>query len=236
MLRLVAIALLAANLSPVVLASGEKLSRLQGSVRLTRSKTVVGAAVVVQLESDPSKVYLTSTGAGGTFFLNRLADGDYRVRISREGYTPAVKDNVVLKFPFRAVVEVTMESSPVDLGAAGKPPASGASPFGVRGSVVDADGEGVGEAWVRIVRQDGSADPVSRRTPPDGSFTFENLPPGEWRLEVIGIGYLPLRQRLMIGVDTEFAVQLIRQPADYEPSPIDLMPPEVPVIPEGFAR
>jgi hypothetical protein len=236
MLRLLTIALLAANLSPVVLASGEKLSRLQGSVRLTRSKTVVGAAVVVRNESDPGRFWLTSSGEDGKFFVDQLPDGDYRVRISREGYTPAVKDNVVLKFPFRAVVEVSMVNASVDLGAAGEAPASGTPPVGIRGRVHDVEGKGIGETWVRVVRQDGSADPVARRTPPDGRFDFAGLPPGEWRLEVIGIGYLPLRQRLMIATDTECAVQLVRQPPDYEPSPIDLMPPEAPVIPEGFAR
>ena len=234
MLRLIAIAVLAANLLPVTHAAGEKLSRLQGSVRLTRSETIVGAAVVVQRESDPSRVYLTSTGADGSFFVDSLPDGDYRVRISREGYAPEIKANVVLKFPFRAVVEVTMERNPVDLGAAGETRASGATPAVVRGTVRDAEGEGIGEAWVRVVRQDGSADPVDLRTPPDGNFVLDNLAAGEWRLEVIGIGYLPLRQRLNFGRDSGLFVQLVRQPPEYIPSPLDLLPPEAPIAPDGF--
>jgi hypothetical protein len=158
------------------------------------------------------------------------------VRISREGYTSKVKDGIVLKFPFRAVVEITMEPGTANLAAAGDAPSAGVAPVVVRGSVKSSEGDGVGEAWVRVVRQDGSVDPVDLRTPVDGGFAFEGLAAGEWRLEIIAIGYLPLRQRLMVGTDTELTVQLIRQPPDYEPSPIDLLPPEVPVIPEGFAR
>ena len=81
MLRLIAIALLGITLSPNAEAADEKLSRLQGTVRLTRSKNVVGAAVVVRRESDAGKIYLTSSGDGGNFFVDGLADGDYRVHV-----------------------------------------------------------------------------------------------------------------------------------------------------------
>lgn len=234
MLRHLTLALLIAAGSASAQAP-EKLSRLQGDVRLSRSKTVVGATIVVRRASDPGRIYLTSSGTDGAFFIDRLPDGEYSVRISREGYAPVIKQGITLKYPFRAVVEVTMEPGTADLGAVGEVASPGAAAV-VRGSVKGPDGAGLGEAWVRLVRQDGSVDPVALRTPADGTFAFEGLAAGEWRLEVLAIGYLPLRQRLMFADDTECLVQLVPQPQDYEPSPLDLMPPEVPVVPEGFGR
>ncbi len=212
-----------------------KLSRLQGRARESRTRDVVGAMVVVQREADPSTFYLTTSGRDGTFFVDRLPDGDYTVRLSREGYAPEVKTGIRLRYPFRAVVEVTMEPGQADLSAAGDT-ASGARAIEVKGSVNGADGNGIGEVSVRIVRQDGTVDPVAVRTPVDGAFSFDGLSPGEWRLEIVGIGYLPVRQRLMFNADSAVAVQLVKQPPDYIPSPLELIPPEVPIAPEGFSR
>ena len=210
-----------------------KLTKLQGRTRESRTRDVVGAMVVVQRETDPSTFYLTTSGGDGSFFIDRLPDGDYTVRLSREGYASEVKTGVRLKYPFRAVVEVTMEPGEADLSAAGDA-ATGARAIDLKGSVNGADGNGIGEVSVRIVRQDGMVDPVAMRTPVDGTFSFDGLPPGEWRLEVVGIGYLPVRQRLMFNTNSAVAVQLVKQPTDYIPSPLELIPPEAPIAPEGF--
>ena len=212
-----------------------KLSKLQGRTRESRTRDVVGAIVLVQCNADPSTFYLTTSGGDGFFFVDRLPDGDYTVRLNREGYASEVKTGIQLRYPFRAVVEVTMEPGLADLSAAGEP-ATGDRAIDVQGNVSGTDGNGLGEISVRIVRQDGTVDPVVVRTPDDGAFSFDGLPPGEWRLEVVGIGYLPVRQRLMFNADSAVAVQLVKQPQDYIPSPLELMPPEVPIVPEGFSR
>jgi len=231
-----ALSLLAAAAVGAAENSGGKLSRLQGRARATRTQDVVGVTVLVQRADDRNRFYLTSSGGDGVFFIDRLADGEYIVRLNREGYASETKTGVQLRYPFRAVVEVTMEPGQVDLSAAGSAATVGKNPIDVRGRVGGPDNDGIGEVWVRLVRQDGSVDPVTLRTPDSGTFDFSGLPPGEWRLEVVGIGYLPLRQRLMLAGDSEFAVQLVKQPPDYVPAPLDLMPPEAPIIPEGFVR
>ncbi len=232
--------LIAAALAGLIAAAGayatevEKLSRLQGTARISRLRDVVGATVLIQRKGTPGVFYLTSSNGEGKFFVDGLRDGNYSVRLNREGFAPDAKDGVGVKYPFRAVVEVTMEPGQADLRAIGAAPAAGSAAITLQGSVLGPDGDGLGEVWVRIVRQDGSVDPLSLRTPEDGSFAFEELAPGEWRVEVIGIGYLPLRQRLMFGDDSRVFVQLVRQPAEYVPSPLDLLPPEVPIAPEGL--
>jgi hypothetical protein len=213
---------------------GEKLSRLQGTARISRTRDVVGAAVLVQRTGDPNDFYLTSSNGEGKFFIDGLRDGEYSVRLNREGFAPETKQGIELKYPFRAVVEVTMEPGQANLAAAGAPPPAGSAPVGLQGAVLGPDGEGIGEVAVRIVRQDGSADPSELRTPANGRFAFDDLAPGEWRVEIIGIGYLPLRQRLMFAADSRVYVQLVRQPPDYVPSPLDLLPPEIPIAPEGL--
>lgn len=216
-------------------AAQAKLSKLQGTARESRTRDVVGAMVVVQRDTDPSTFYLTTSGADGAFFVDRLPDGDYTVRLNREGYDSEVKQGIRLKYPFRAVVEVTMEPGEADLRAAGDAPDSGRT-IDVAGIIRGADGSGLGEVSVRAVRQDGTVDPLQLRTPGEGTFLFNGLPAGEWRLEIVGIGYLPVNQRLMLTADSALVVQLIEQPSDYVPSPLELMPPEAPIAPDGFAR
>ena len=70
-------------------------------------------------DTAPATCYLTTSGGDGCLFGGRLHDGDYTVRRSREGDASEVKTGSRLKYPFRAVVEVTMEPGEADLSAAG---------------------------------------------------------------------------------------------------------------------
>ena len=79
-------------------------------------------------------------------------------------------------------------------------------------------------------------DPRSLRTEPSGTFEMVDLMPGEWRLEVMGVGFLPLRQVVQLRENTELTIFLVRQPAGYDPSPLELMPPEQPIPPEGWTK
>ena len=90
-------------------APERRLGRVQGAARVDRRTDVVGAVVQLQPEGDPSRQFLTSTDAKGQFWVDGLADGSYRVALRRHGFHPVVKEGVELHFPFRAVVEVTLE-------------------------------------------------------------------------------------------------------------------------------
>lgn len=223
---------------PAADAQEAKTSTVQGHARESRTRFVVGADVLVTPDGDGSRFFLTSTGAEGEFRVGGLADGEYDVAIARAGYVPVTKESVAVKFPFRAVVEVTMEpgvpgvaaevASSADVDAGGR--------VSARLLVRDREGAPLDEVRVRMLREDDVTDPIVTRTPADGSVALVDLPAGEWRLEVIGIGYLPVRQRLSLTQDAEIRVTLVRQPSNYVPAPIDLMPQEVPIAPEGFER
>ena len=214
----------------------ERLSRLQGSAFLGRRAGVVGAAVLVAEEQDASRLFITSTDEKGQFRIDGLRDGSYRVSVKRDGYHPIVKTEVSVRYPFRPVVEVRMEPSGFAGTAAGDRAdiAEDAERLTISGRVIERDGEPIGDVRLRFVHPRGKRDPRFLRTGSDGEFVFEGLPAGRWRLEATGIGYLPLRVLLDLGQNTQVDFALVKQPASYKPLPVELMPPEVPIPPDGF--
>lgn len=215
-----------------------RTSRLQGRVVIDRRTSVIGANVLVQRQDDASRLILTSTDAKGVFRVDGLTDGEYRVDLTRDGLAPIEKTDVSLRFPFRAVVEVTMK--PVEgpsSGAGRRPESQGVmtiAPLALRGEVRDRDGAGVGEVRLRFVRIDGSMDPRLVRSSPEGTFEITDLSAGEWRAEIWGVGFLALRKTLELTGDTRLDVVLVTQPSDYRPTPLELIPPERPVAPAGL--
>ena len=217
-------------------AAAPRVSRLQGKVYLGRNRDVTGAVVRVRNEGDPGRVWLTSTDAKGVFRIEGLADGSYDVRVEREGLEPVEKGAIGVRFPFRAVVELVMKHTETQAQLQASAATVAPSSAGVRlsGTVRDVALDGVAEARVRIVDPSGRTDPRIFTTGADGTFAFDDLPGGDWAVHVRGVGRLPIRVRLALSADTSLDVILVQQPAAYVPSPLELMPPEEPVVPEGF--
>jgi hypothetical protein len=244
--------LLLAALLPLTIAAGappvlaqeaaaeppaERTSRLGGRVYLERRDPVVGSTVLVHEQGNSTRLFLTSTDDGGIFRVNGLPDGMYRVRVEREGLGAQVKDDVTLKFPFRAVVELDLDPVGSDAAAASRimPDGSDLSgPLLVRGRVVTVDDEPVGEVALRFVRIDGAEDPRVVRSLPDGRFELGGVGSSVWRLEVNGVGYLAQRMALALHDETSLRVIVVPQPANYDPTPTELMPSEQLIPPPGF--
>ncbi|HXV76224.1 MAG TPA: carboxypeptidase-like regulatory domain-containing protein [Candidatus Polarisedimenticolaceae bacterium] len=223
-------------------ASGEtalaRVSRLQGSAFLDRNRDVVGAAVIVHRMGDVSKVYLTSTDEFGRFKIEGLPDGEYRVRVERHGVAPVAKNDVSVKFPFRAVVELDMEAlerGPIVPRTTGYTPQTSGT-VTVRGTIRGTGGQPMGEAHVRLVRTDAAFDPQTATTDADGEFSLAEVPVGEWVATVYGVGHLPIRTTVVVDHDAEVEIGLVRQPASYKPSPLELMPVEEPIRPPGLEQ
>ena len=219
--------------SPV--PANDKKSRLQGTTYLGRNRQVVGATVLVCKQEDRSKLFVTSSDAKGRFHVDNLPDGAYRVEVQREGLTPVIKTDVGLRFPFRAVVEVAMrqrDASPLPETSQGT--GAGAEPLILRGRIVERSGEPLAEVAVRLTRSGGEVDPRELRTSKEGRFELVDLEPGPWRLEARSVGFLPVRMDVDLREGTELSISMVRQPSNYEPSPLELMPPEQPIPPPGF--
>ena len=210
----------------------ERVGRLQGAAFSGRHKGVVGAAVVVRQQADSSSMFITSTDAGGQFRVEGLPDGEYRVSVKRHGFRPVIKEGISVRFPFRPVVEVTMEpAAGLAVTAASTDGTPSTQPISVAGHVVGRDGNPVGQTRLRFVHPSGRLDPRWVRTDAEGRFEISELPAGEWQLEARGVGFLPLRVQLELAQDTRFQFFLVRQPANYEPEPLELMPRERPIPP-----
>ncbi len=209
---------------------------IQGQLRLARGVPVVGATILVHAASSRAELYVTATDEKGFFHLDGLESDTYRFEARREGLEPLVKDALAVRYPYRAIVEATMEKAASDAAAAtapGPPPAPGAA-FDVAGTVRDPQGSPLADARIRLMRPDGSADPVSVPTRADGGFEISGVAAGAWDLEIEGGGFLPLRLRLDLERSTRLHARLVPHPLGYTPAPEDLMPPEEPIPPAGL--
>jgi len=214
-----------------------RVSRLQGTAYLDRNEDVIGATVVVHAMEDRSTIYLTSTDAHGRFKIEGLPDGSYKVRVHRHGVETMVKDDVSVRFPFRAVVELDMEQVergpilPTGIAREGDVPSGMAT---LHGMARTPSGLPMGEVKLRIVKTDGHDDPLMATTAEDGTFQMDGITSGEWRVTIVGVGMLPIRTWVYLVDDHELEIKLVLQPAAYEPSPLELMPIEDPIPPAGL--
>jgi hypothetical protein len=214
-------------------AAGERRSRLQGTALIDRRSRVIGAVVLVQPEADPSRLFLTATDEDGTFRLDGLDDGVYRVSLNRNGFDPVVKEGVEVKYPFRAVVEVKMTRGDAEAAAAEAAAVGSTAPIWITGTVTNSTGRPLREARVRLVHPFGEREPHSARSGAQGLFEMA-LPSGAWRFEVNAVGYLPIATELRLAEDTQVDLIMVPQPPNYVPGPMELMPPERLIPPEGL--
>jgi hypothetical protein len=210
-----------------------RVSRIQGTVVLSRRNPVVGATVLLTALDAPRRIWVTSTDDRGEFKMDAVPAGSYRLEARRQDLASVVRDRIALNPPFRAVIELTMR--PVEGGATpdttAAPGPDAAAGLHVTGKTVDRAGTPVPAARLKWVDAAGRRDPANLQSGEDGTFTLEGLPPGTWRLEVLGVGFLPVRVDLPVAEDTAVTAVLVKQSAGHEPLPLDLIPPEEPIPP-----
>ena len=212
------------------------LGRLQGRASLGRNRYVVGATVLVRPADEASRIFVTATDFKGRFHFDHLANGTYDVELRREGLETVTKSDIGVRFPARAVVEVTMKPS-AEPATLTRPPSPATDRddaielVTVRGQVVHG-GEPKADVRLRFVRRDGRVDPFTSRSSSDGSFGPKQVPAGPWRLEASLVGFLPIWISMDLERDSELTVSMVPQPATYTPSPLELMPQEQPILPE----
>jgi hypothetical protein len=214
-------------------AAAERRSRLQGTALIDRRNRVIGAVVLVQPEADPSRLFLTATDEDGTFRLDGLDDGVYRVALNRNGFYTVIKEGVEVKYPFRAVVEVKMTPGEDAADAAETASVGSTAPIWITGTVTSGTGRPLKEARVRLVHPVGDRDPHSARSDAQGTFELA-LPAGAWQFQINAVGYLPMATELRLAEDTRVEMRMVPQPADYVPGPMELMPPERLIPPDGL--
>jgi hypothetical protein len=231
--RQIAILLILATAAPLALA---QTSSLQGRAYLGRRAPVIGATALVQSQESAADLYLTSSDDKGVFRVDGLENGLYRVRVEREGLVPRYMEDISVKYPFRAVVELEMvpvgKSSNSEPATAPKTAGSQAL-LSVVGQVLERNVGPIGEAHLRFVKKGGGDDPRILRSAADGSFALPAMTAGEWNIEINGVGLLPQRIGLNLEEDIALTVIMVRQQPGHEQTPFDLMPPEQPIPPNA---
>lgn len=203
--------------------------QIRGSVSYGRHAGAAGAIVVVRPENGISPLYAATTGANGAFAFDRIPDGMYRAEVRRDGYIPVVKSGVRVRAPFRAIFEAILAKGP----APREVPITPEGTASVSGTVRVVGGAPMAEAHVTLARPDGAADSRAAVTNAAGAFALSDVRAGRWRLDVKGAGFLSLRFDLDVAADVVIEAQIAAQPAEYRPSPQDLLVPEDVVPPPG---
>lgn len=212
-------------------------AQIEGKVSLGRNRPVVGAVVLVRSETDPGPIWVTASDQTGAFRVRELADGTYRITIRRGGLRPFEQGGIVLKAPFRGIVEAILApAEPVGAQSTEAGASAAAGTIRIAGTVTGPDGDPAAGAEVRFVRADGSVDPRETRVGGRGEVAVSDLPAGRWRVELLDPGTIPLRVTVDLTQDVDLRVRLVAQPANFQVAIEDMMPIERPVAPPGLAK
>jgi Carboxypeptidase regulatory-like domain len=150
------------------------VGNISGKVVAVQGTPVRKAVVTLNSEGEgAAEPYTTATDAAGVFRLEGVAAGSYQVSVGRSGYFLTEKQETAM----RVTVEAGLETA----GLVYRLEAAGV----VTGKIVDADGDGVPEVVVSVLRRAGTNDDAagvksigSGTTNDLGEFRVANVPAG----------------------------------------------------------
>jgi len=156
-------------------------SRLSGTIRAAGTGTAgtaraLAAATVTLADARGEVVAAQRTGTDGRYVIEDLAPGRYTLAVSAPSWQPAAMGVIV------ADGEETTQDADLRSGAK------------VAGTARTA-GTAIPDARVMLLDADGNVAAVTG-TGPDGTYSFENLPEGDYT--VIASGYPPAASRLRV--------------------------------------
>jgi EmrB/QacA subfamily drug resistance transporter len=152
-------------------------SRLAGTVRVAGTGELLAGVTVTLADSRGEVVAARSTDAQGRYLIADLAPGRYTLALSAPAYQPAALPVMV------ADGDATIQDAELRSGAR------------VRGTARTAAGAPIPDARVMLLDGDGNVAGLAL-TGSDGSYSFENLPEGDYT--VVASGYPPAASRLRI--------------------------------------
>ncbi|HWG15605.1 MAG TPA: MFS transporter [Streptosporangiaceae bacterium] len=152
-------------------------SRLAGTIRTAGSGTPLAGATVTLADPRGEVVAARSTDAGGRYLIADLAPGRYTLALSAAGCQPAAVPVTV------ADGDATTQDATLRPGAR------------VHGTARTAAGAAIPDARVMLLDRDGNVAGLAT-TEADGSYSFENLPEGDYT--VVASGYPPAASRLRV--------------------------------------
>jgi EmrB/QacA subfamily drug resistance transporter len=152
-------------------------SQLVGTVREAGSGEPIARATVTLAGPRGEVVAARNTDRSGRYIFTDLVAGDYTIAVT-----------ATTREPTALLVKVTGGETVQDVELAGR--------SRLAGIARTADGRAVPDARVALLDPDGNVATVTT-TGPDGGYSFENLPPGDYT--VVASGYPPVAQTMRIG-------------------------------------
>jgi MFS family permease len=152
-------------------------ARLTGTVRVSGTGQPVAGAAITLADPRGEVVAATSTSETGQYAIGDLVTGRYTLAVSAPSCQPVAFGVVI------ADGQDTTQDAELRPGAR------------VEGTARTAAGAGIPDARVTLLDPDGNVAAVAT-TGPDGKYSFENLPEGDYT--VIATGYPPAASTLRI--------------------------------------
>lgn len=178
----------------------------------TTNEPIAGAVVMVRHR----RINLRAiTNTDGSYTINNVRPGTYRVSAHKQGYLAQVYPDPVILEPNGAVTGINFALVP---GTNPPPPPQGTG--SISGIVINTTTqEPIANATVHVCLPSGHhPGGAMARTATDGTYTISNLIPGDYQIDAAAMGYIPMPYPTLVTVidnqntpNIDFALQP-RQP------------------------
>lgn len=194
---------------------------------------LVGARIVAEywepdgvLTGGPDRVFNQVAGLGGTATILGARDGFYKFTVSAPGWQPNVYvpppsgfvvdgDKVRLIRTHFATAFLRPNRSPLTVTVKGFDPVKNEPNLPLKGMTINLTGiDLINDNMVLVPA-------VTALTGVDGSFTFRNLAPIRWKIEVSRLGYKPVE--VIVATDFNGALSPVEIPVELEPTKVKVV-------------
>jgi protocatechuate 3,4-dioxygenase beta subunit len=191
--------------TPPAAADARKVfGKIRGAVYDSKKKPLAGMMVQLISKDEGGLLQVTGTDEKGQYLFQDLPPGAYDVEVGAEGYRQQRKGKILVRPPFRNIVDFQIEPlRPGEAAGSGSllpgPPKRTASPettgtgdrVAVRGRLLDQQKRPVQEASVTFIPLVGKG-VYQASSGVDGTFSIDLVPAGRYRVRVVSPGHVAL--------------------------------------------
>jgi len=220
-------------------ALGAVHGRIRGTVKSLDRKPIAGLLVRL-LSPDNGLVHVTNTDDKGIYAFEDLDAGNYDVQVSGSGYQNQIKKEILVRPPFRNIVDFSLPPGPVGEGSPlspviYQPPAGEATLKEVTGSFSDKEKRPIPDVAMSLTNPVTGAS-FHGQSSREGKILIPGVPAGIYRAVVSSPGYVTVELK-EVEVSRKSGLtlnlSLVTYPLNFEGRLEDLVPEETPV-PLGY--
>ena len=211
--------------------------RIRGTVRALDSKPAAGLQVRL-VSADVGMVRITNTDDRGIYAFEDLAAGSYDVEVSGTGFESEVKERILVRPPFRNIVDFNLAGAPVagqgiSVAISYEPPAGEPVFKEVAGSFTDREKKPIVDVLM-VLTNPVTGSLFSARSDREGKILIPKVPVGTYRAVISSPGYVTVELKAAQVSQVSgltLSLSLVEYPLHFEGRVEDLIPKEQPVPP-----